>query len=72
MAVVAVVSAVLFYALWRGRVPAAADVVSLTIYPPEKAAFPNSLNLTVNVPQFALAGVPRHVGNAAGFPVSTR
>jgi hypothetical protein len=45
--VVAVVSTVLFYALWRGRAPAASDVVSFAVYPPEKAAFSAALNTTV-------------------------
>jgi Tol biopolymer transport system component/predicted Ser/Thr protein kinase len=48
------------------RVPAAVERVSFAIYPPEKTAFSNSPNVTVNAPQFALAPDGRAIVFAAG------
>ena len=50
---------------WRGRAPAAGDLVSFGIYPPEKAVFSNQLNTTVNAPQFALSPDGRTIVFAA-------
>jgi Tol biopolymer transport system component/predicted Ser/Thr protein kinase len=67
-AAVAVLGALMFLFLWRGRAPAAAgDVVSFAIYPPEKTAFSTALNTTVSVPQFALSPDGRAIAFVAGL-----
>ena len=43
-----------------------AEVVSFAIYPPEKTVFSSPLNITLNVPQFALAPDGRTIVFAAG------
>jgi eukaryotic-like serine/threonine-protein kinase len=68
VAAAAVLGALLFVALWRGRAPAAGDVFSFTIYPPETTAFSAALNTTVVVPQFALAPDGHSIVFTAGAP----
>src|SRR6202521_4221291 len=46
--------------------PAAGDVVSFAVYPPEKTAFSAAINTTVNVPQFALSPDGRAILFVAG------
>jgi eukaryotic-like serine/threonine-protein kinase len=65
-AAAAVVGALLFFAPWRGRAPAAGGLVSFAIYPPEKTAFSAPLNTTVAVPQFALSPDGREIVFVAG------
>jgi eukaryotic-like serine/threonine-protein kinase len=55
VAAAVVLGVLLFLSLWRGRPPAAGELVSFAVYPPEKTAFSTALNTTVSVPQFALA-----------------
>ena len=45
----------LFLARWLGRAASGDGVVSFAIYPPEKTVFSSHLNITLNVPQFAVA-----------------
>jgi Tol biopolymer transport system component/predicted Ser/Thr protein kinase len=66
LAAVAILCALLSLALWRVRTPAAGDVVSFAIYPPEKAAFSPPINTTVSVPQFALSPDGRTIMFVAG------
>jgi Tol biopolymer transport system component/predicted Ser/Thr protein kinase len=73
VAAAALLLAVLFFVLWSGRAPAAAEVVSFAIYPPEKTAFSPPINTTVSVPQFALSPDGRTIlfvaGSQAGRPM---
>jgi Tol biopolymer transport system component/predicted Ser/Thr protein kinase len=66
VAAAAVLGALLFLALSRGRAPAAGDLVSFAVYPPEKTAFSAAINTTVNVPQFALSPDGRAIVFVAG------
>ena len=72
-AAVVLVAAATFSAVWSRRAPAAADVVSFAIYPPEKTAFSADPNVTLNVPQFALSPDGRTLafvaGTAGGAPM---
>jgi len=70
-AAVALIAAAASLAVWRGRAPASADVVSFAVYPPERTAFSAGPNTTVNVPQFAISPDGRtiaFVASAAGAP----
>ncbi len=58
--------AALFLGLWFGRAGVAGEVVSFAIYPPDKTTFSNPLNLTLNVPQFALSPDGHAIVFAAG------
>ncbi len=49
-----------------GRAPAASQVVSFAVYPPEKTAFSIPNGITLNVPQFALAPDGRTLVFTAG------
>ncbi len=49
-----------------GRAPAASEVVSFAVYPPEKTAFFTPNGITLNVPQFALAPDGRTLVFTAG------
>ena len=49
-----------------GRAPAASQVVSFAVYPPEKTAFSTPIGITLNVPQFALAPDDRTLVFTAG------
>ena len=56
-------------AVWNGRAPTGADVVTFAVYPPEKTTFSPAPNTTSNVPQFALSPDGRmlaFVANASG------
>ena len=53
-------------ALFLGRTPAANEVVSFAIYPPEKTVFSGARNITLNVPSFALSPDGRTIVFAAG------
>jgi len=54
------------FSLRPGRAPAASEVVSFAVYPPEKAAFSTPIGITLNVPQFALAPDGRTLVFTAG------
>jgi dipeptidyl aminopeptidase/acylaminoacyl peptidase len=70
-AAVILLAAATLLAVRRGPGPAAADVVSFLVYPPQGTAFSASPNTTVNVPQFALSPDGRtlaFVASATGAP----
>jgi Tol biopolymer transport system component/predicted Ser/Thr protein kinase len=55
-----------FLSLRLGRAPAASEVISFAVYPPEKTAFFAPNGITLNVPQFALAPDGRTLVFTAG------
>jgi Tol biopolymer transport system component len=54
-AVLVVIGGAWLIKAWLARAPVAGESVTFAIYPPPKTTFSNSLNVTANVPQFALA-----------------
>jgi len=71
VAAVLVLGAGAFFAARFSRAPAAGDVVSFAVYPPEKTTFSAGPNTTINVPQFAISPDGRtlaFVASATGAP----
>jgi Tol biopolymer transport system component len=65
---VVLVATAAFIAVWSRGAPAAADVVSFAVYPPEKSSFSTDANVTLNVPQFALSPDGRSLAFIANAP----
>jgi Tol biopolymer transport system component len=65
VAALVLLAAVLLLGSWFNRAPAAGEVVSFAIYPPDKTTFSAPLNITVNVPQFAVSPDGRMIVFAA-------
>jgi eukaryotic-like serine/threonine-protein kinase len=55
MAALIAIGGALMIKAWLAHAPGAGESVTFAIYPPQKTTFSNSLNVTANVPQFALA-----------------
>jgi eukaryotic-like serine/threonine-protein kinase len=66
VAALILLGAVLLPGVWFRRATVPGEVVSFAIYPPEKTTFSHPLNITLGVPQFALAPNGRTIVFAAG------
>ena len=67
-AAVVLLAAATLLAVWSGRAPAAGEVVSFAVYPPEKTSFSADPDVTLNVPQFALSPDGRSLAFIANTP----
>jgi Tol biopolymer transport system component/predicted Ser/Thr protein kinase len=68
VAAVILVAAATLLATWRVRSPAPGEVVTFSVYPPEKTTFSAATNTTASVPQFALSPHGRTLAFIANTP----
>jgi Tol biopolymer transport system component len=68
MAATVLLAALSLVLLWRGRTAAPAEMLKLSINPPENTFFSGSGTTTIPVPEFALAPDGRSIAFAAGAP----